>query len=120
MRRFPPTHPLHLVLGLTLWSAWFVAIYGGMSVACVYVEPAAERGPLNLLNLILLLSAVALTALLLAAARRGWRSARELRNQPDAPRQHHFMALVGAAMYLWSAPATLAVALPLLVVPACV
>ena len=35
-----PYNPIHIPLGLVLWSVWFVALYGGLSV-----DPAAAPAP---------------------------------------------------------------------------
>jgi hypothetical protein len=35
------THPLQLVPGLIIWALWFIAIYGGLSVACALAPPNA-------------------------------------------------------------------------------
>ncbi len=47
MERLNFTHPIHLAVGLTLWSVWFVAVYSGLSVACAVTPPPPEAGALN-------------------------------------------------------------------------
>lgn len=120
MKRWNPDHPLHLLFGLGLWSAWFVALYGCMSVVCRYAALAVGRGSDTLLNGLLLATAMALALVLLAAARRSWQAAREIPDSAGEGEARRFVALVGAALYLWAVAATAMVALPLLVVPACV
>ena len=46
MSPWSPLHPLHLFLGLIIWSAWFVFLYGGLSVACEFAPPGVEQGAL--------------------------------------------------------------------------
>jgi hypothetical protein len=110
-------HPMHLVVGLVVWGAWFVAIYGGLSVGCAVAPPADDSTPLNWINIsLLLLTAVVVVALSLAA-RRCWRVA------PAAgagKSEQRFTARVSAALYALSAAATLAVAAPILVLPPCI
>lgn len=71
-----PHSAWQLVLGLTLWSIWFVAIYSAMSVACA-VMPAAPGAAWPTALSLALLALSAATALLLAAA--AWRCWRALR-----------------------------------------
>ncbi len=100
-------HPLQLVLGLTVWAIWFVALYGGLSVACKLAPPPASAGALTWLNGALLLFTLATAALLGYWARLCWRA-------------QGFIARVGAGVHLASAVATLAMGLPALVLPPCV
>ena len=50
MERLNFTHPIHLIVGLTLWSVWFVAVYSGLSVACAVNPPPPEARSLTLLS----------------------------------------------------------------------
>ncbi len=70
-----PFHPLQLTLGLIVWSVWFVALYGGLSVACAVAPPAATLGALTWINGLLLLLTLATTALLAYWAHGCWRAA---------------------------------------------
>jgi hypothetical protein len=116
--KLPASHPLHLVLGLTVWFAWFCLVYGGLSVACAVAPPAPEAGPLNGVNAGLLLLTV-LTAVLLAwAARRCWRDAQRF-PAGSPPGRKRFVAGVSAALYVLAAVSTLVVGLPLLLLPPC-
>ncbi|APX92080.1 hypothetical protein BWR19_03515 [Halomonas sp. 1513] len=113
MSRLALTHPLHLVIGLTLWSLWFVAIYGGLSVACAVAPPAAEQGALTAINVALGLLTVATTALL------GWLAWACLEAARDELGRPRFVAAVSAGLYLFSAVATLFVGIPVIGVPPC-
>lgn len=110
-----PGHPVQLILGLTIWSLWFVALYGGLSVACAVAPPSPGQGALSGLNLWLgLLSLVTLAALLwlarfcLAAVRR------------ERSRAARFIAAVAAGLHLFSASGVAFVGLPLVALPPCV
>ena len=70
-----PHSPWQLAAGYTLWALWFVAAYGGLSVACAVAPPAAGRGPFTALNLALIVLTLGTVALLLGAAWRCWRAA---------------------------------------------
>lgn len=115
------THPVHLVLGLGLWFAWFCAVYAGVSVACAVAPPAPELGARNAVNAGLLLVTLLATALLAWAA---WACARQARqlpsgNGPQAARER-FVATAAAALYAVAAFSTLVVGLPLLLITPCV
>lgn len=118
------SHPMQLVLGLCVWSVWFVALYGGMSVACALAPPAQEVGAVNWLNGSLALLTLATAAVLGYAAFRCWRSAAvsaptELdKHAPQRPTR--FITRIAAGLHCFSAAATLAVGLPLLLLPPCV
>ncbi|MFY0664848.1 MAG: hypothetical protein JXQ97_09480 [Natronospirillum sp.] len=47
-------HPAQLVIGLTVWCVWFVAVYGGLSVACELAAPEPARGAFNTISLTLI------------------------------------------------------------------
>ncbi|GGM17060.1 hypothetical protein ACFQDN_25810 [Pseudomonas asuensis] len=112
-----PAHPLQLIAGLAVWSLWFIAIYGGLSVACQIAPPEAEAGALNRLNLMLGLLTLATLAFLLWNARRCWQAI----NQGDSEeaRRQRFLATLGAGLHLVGAIATLFVGIPILVMPPC-
>ena len=60
-----PYNPIHIPLGLVLWSIWFIALYGGLSVGCALVPPDPARGQWTWLNALLaLLSLFTMAALL--------------------------------------------------------
>lgn len=113
MPRF--THPVHLVLGFIIWSFWFVAVYGGLSVACAVAPPGDALGAATAINVWLLLLTFLTTALLLYLAFRCWRAA-----APGMQGLLRFLPQVAAGAYLAAAIATFAVGLPAMVLPPCV
>lgn len=118
-RLWPPVHPLHLVLGLTLWFLWFSLLYGGVAVACVVVPPVPPHTVFNSINLAGL-AFTAVTALGFAwAGHAAWRAYRAMVTASAPPRER-FVARLSAALYAVAVVATLMVGLPLLVVPPCV
>lgn len=108
-----PNHPMQLMWGLTIWAIWFVAVYGGLSVACAATDWQRES-PLSLNNALLLLVTIPVVLLLIWLMKRCWRA-----RQP-APGYRRFIAAVSAALYAASALATIAVAVPILLLPPCV
>ena len=110
------THPVHLVLGLVIWSVWFVALYGGLSVGCAVAPPDAAQGPLNWINGVLLVLTLACTALLVYWSLYCWRG----RASAGSDRPRGFIARVGAAVHLVSAAAVLFIGLPVVALPPCV
>lgn len=106
-------HPLQMVMGLIVWSLWFVAIYSGLSVACSLAPPAVSPGAMTWINGILLALTFFTTMLLLWCAYRCWRA-------PAAPGNRRFVARIAAGVYLFAAAATLAVGLPISLLPPCV
>lgn len=110
---FTPTHPLQLVLGLIIWSAWFVLIYAVLSVACSVMPPANIASPVNWINALLLVLTVITTLLLAFFSMRCWR-ARAIAGNSG------FTARVAACVYLIGAVSTLAIGIPVLILPPCV
>lgn len=110
---FAPTHPLQLVLGLVLWSLWFVVIYGGLSVACAVAPPVPEQGALTGINIGLGLLTLATTSLLLEWSRNCYREAS--RHQSH----RRFIALSAAGLHLFAAAGVVFVGLPVVVLPPC-
>lgn len=113
--KLAPHHPAHLVIGLTVWSAWFVVLYGGLSVACQLAPPAPSSGPFNWINPLLWLSTLVVVGALLWIAHRLWRTDAE-HVQPI----RNYVRVVSAFLYLISAFATLALAVPVLFLPPCI
>lgn len=109
---FAPTHPLQLALGLIIWSVWFVLIYSVLSLGCEFALPENSLSPFNWLNALMLVLTLLTTALLAFFAWRCWRA-------PTPPGNNHFIARVAAGIYLASAISTLAIGLPVLVLPPC-
>lgn len=113
LARLHLTHPGHFVSGLTIWGTWFVAVYGGLSVACAVVPPDPGLGALTSINASLLIVSAITAACLVALSLGCFAAARE-----HAGRQH-FNALVSAWLYAFSAVAVVFVALPIIGVPPC-
>lgn len=111
-------HPMQLVLGYSLWLAWFTVIYGGMSVACSVAPPGPAQGPFNYINGVLLALTLATTAALAWASRACWRTARQLPEGEEA-RRARFVARAGAWLHGAAAVSTLVTGLPLLAFPPC-
>lgn len=106
-------HPLHMVMGLVIWSLWFVVLYGGLSVACEVAAPPVDAGIWNWINISLLLLTLATTGALLLMA---WAC---LRAAPGVKSNARFMLRIAAAVYLLSAISALVVALPVVIYPPC-
>lgn len=118
-----PHSAWQLAVGFTVWSLWFVAVYGGLSVGCAMASPGASRGSFTGLNLALLVLTLATVVVLLAAA---WGCLRA-RRAAHAPSQRgtrgaarrRFTAGLAALLHLSAAVATVFVGLPLLWLPPC-
>ncbi|HUG25040.1 hypothetical protein [Piscinibacter sp.] len=114
-------HPLHLALGLLLWSVWFVAMYAGLSIACAVHPPPVEAGSATWINAGLGLLTLPTTALLLWAALRCWQSrVPPATAEAGTAARGRFVAQVAAGLYLAAAIGTAMVGLPLAVLPPCV
>jgi hypothetical protein len=109
---FAPTHPLQLALGLIIWSGWFVLIYLVLSIGCAFAAPDNSLSPFNWLNALLLVLTLVTTVLLGFFAWRCWRA-------QTPPGDGRFIARVAAGVYLVAAVSTLAIGLPVLVLPPC-
>jgi hypothetical protein len=117
LRGLHPTHPLHLVLGLLVWFVWFCAVYGGLAVACAWRAPSGPSTVLSALNAVAFAATLLTVALLLWAA---WVTGRAVRAEAGSMARQRFVAGLSAVLYMVAAASTLAVGLPLLVVPPCV
>lgn len=113
MERLRLTHPLHFVIGLTLWCIWFVVVYGGHAVACEAAAPSPEQGAFTLLNGGLLLVSLITIAVLLILT---WGCYQAFEQHQGRER---FNAAVSAGLYLFSALGVVFVALPIVGVPPC-
>ncbi|WP_249978125.1 hypothetical protein [Vreelandella olivaria] len=113
MERLRLTHPIHFVIGLTLWSIWFVVVYGGQAVACEVAPPMPEQGVFNLLNGWLLIVSILAMAVLVALT---WGCC-QIANRHQG--RLRFNAAVSAGLYLFSALSVVFVALPIVGVPPC-
>jgi hypothetical protein len=106
---------MHLALGLIVWSAWFVALYGGLSVGCALAPPDAELGARTWLNGLLgAFTAFTLAGLVLWS----WLSWRAARASLAGSRER-FLTTLSAALYAVAAVSTLVIGLPILGLPPC-
>jgi hypothetical protein len=110
-----PSHPLQLALGLIVWSIWFVALYGGLSVGCALAPPDAELGARTWLNGLLGALTAITFAWLLRQMQVCWRAARP--SQAGSPRR--FLTTLGAGLYAVAAVSTLVIGIPILGLPPC-
>jgi hypothetical protein len=109
-------HPLHLVAGPSLWAVGFIALYGGLSVGCAVAPPDPAAGAGTWLNASLIAMTLGFVGVMLHGAYRCARlAARDLPRESSAA----LIAGVAAALYLVSALVTVAIALPVLVLPPC-
>lgn len=108
-----PGHPMQLMWGLTLWAIWFVAVYGGLSIACE-IAPAAEDVTFSIINGGLIIFTLLTTVFLLWLMRRCWHAW-----QKATPPSRQFITAVSCCLYAASAVATIAIGLPILWLPAC-
>jgi len=117
MIKLPPNHPLHLVIGFTIWSLWFIVIYSGLSLSCMAVHDPALRGPFSGINWGLFIFTLLTTLFLLWLAY----LCRPRDSGPSevVPELPKFIRWMASAAYLCAAVATLAVGLPALVLPPC-
>ncbi len=111
-RLFSPMHPLQLALGLIIWSVWFVLVYSVLSIGCAFAIPEHTVRSLNWLNLLLLLLTLITTAILVLLGLWCWRA-------KTPPGDKQFIAHVAAGLYWVAAVSTLAIGLPVLVLPPC-
>lgn len=110
-----PYSPIHIPLGLVLWSIWFVALYGGLSVGCALAPPDPAQGQWTWLNALLALFSLFTMSALLGLTWLFQRAARDERAGQSA----RFVARLAAGVNLVGAIATVFVALPTLSLPPC-
>lgn len=113
MERLHLTHPLHFVIGLTLWCMWFVAVYGGHAVGCAVAPPAPEQGVFTLVNAMLLAVSIAAIALLAALTVGCCRIAKRHEGRL------RFNATISAGLYLFSTLGVVFAAMPIMGIPPC-
>lgn len=111
-----PSHPLQIALGLIVWSVWFVALYGGLSVGCALAPPDADLGARTWLNGLLAALTAITFAWLVWQVRRCWRAARP--GMDDAPNRR-FITTLSAGIYAVAAVSTLVIGIPILGLPPC-
>lgn len=130
-RWFSPGHPAQVAIGFVIWSIWFIAMYGGLSVACQLEPPPMQQGPYTWLNGSLFALTLLVMALLLIL---GWRSGRYCALQAQSEKNYsndsnrvdnasgsdrRFIGYLSTVLYLLAAVATLAGGLPVLVFTPC-
>lgn len=106
-------HPMQLVLGLMIWSLWFVAVYGGLSVVCAVAPPRAEQGALTGVNLGLGVLTLVTLGLLFWMMQRCMAAARRETGRAC------FMSMLAGGLYLFASVSVAFVGLPLLMLPPC-
>ncbi len=111
------SNAVHLFLGLTVWAVWFVAAYGGLSLACMASAPPRDAGVFNGINVGLATLTVGAAAWLLMAGRALRRALARL--PAEAPSRERFLGSVSSCLYFVAAVATLFVGLPVLVLSPC-
>ncbi|WP_061239392.1 hypothetical protein [Ectopseudomonas composti] len=111
-----PYNPIHIGLGLVLWSLWFVVLYGGLSIGCALAPPDPAQGQWTWLNALLALFSLVTVIALLGLAWLFRRAARRARESLSA----RFVARLAAGVNLIGAIATVFVALPTLSLPPCI
>ncbi|GGJ83660.1 hypothetical protein [Pseudomonas matsuisoli] len=111
-----PYNPIQLTVGIFIWSAWFILLYGGQSVVCAHFPPDPASGPWNGLSLALVLFALLSAALLGLLT---WISVRAARERSAEPWER-FVAFVAAGVNGVSALSILFIATPILRLPPCV
>ena len=118
-RWFGPGHPAQLVIGLIIWSIWFIAMYAGLSVVCQLAPPPRPQSAFSWLNIGLAAFSIMVILLLLVLA---WRSGRYCAAQHqahDSSSTQRFIGYVSTVLYLAAAVATVAGGLPVLVLAPC-
>lgn len=113
-------HPLQIVLGLTIWTVWFLVLYGGVSVSCALGGQALRDGPLTFVNLGFGILTLVVAALLTRLASVCARAARTRSGATAQGESRRFVASIAAAAHASAALATLFVGLPLLALAPCV
>lgn len=108
-------HPLQLLLGPSVWLAWFTLVYAGVSVACAVAPPAPGEHAASWAHTGLFAVTVVVTAALGWVASRCARAARGA-----AAGRERFVAWSAAALHATSSVSTLVVGLPLVLMTPCV
>lgn len=112
-------HPVHLFLGLVIWFFfWFVLLYGGKGIACEVAPPPLSSGVFNWLNGLFLVLTLVATALMAIWTWLYWRSYQASKSEADESAR--FITTISIGVYAASTLSTLAVGLPVIVIPPCV
>lgn len=110
--------PLHLLLGLVIWSAWFVFLYAGLSLACEFAPPAATEGSRTWINGVMIAFAIVVTGGLLYTSYRFSRAGLDATSGLSSS-TWAFLHRVSLSVYLVSAAAAFALVIPALFLPPC-
>jgi len=113
MERLHFTHPIHYIIGLTLWGGWFGTVYGGHALACEVMLPDPEQGVFTLINAMLLAVSLLATGLLAALTWGCWHTAR--RHQGRL----RFNAWLSSGLYLFSTLGVIFTGMPIVGIPPC-
>ncbi|MGQ3888559.1 hypothetical protein ACQUW5_05945 [Legionella sp. CNM-1927-20] len=103
-------HPFSLIIGLVIWSIWFIFVYGALSVACA-VAPPDVGATFTWINAILLFCTLITTVLLLYLALSYWRTLQSSKSKSNAT---SFILWVAVGGFLTAAFATLSIGLMVL------
>ena len=113
MERLHLNHPIHFIIGVTLWSGWFVTVYGGHAVACEVIPPDPEQGVFTLINALLLVVSLVAIGLLATLTWGCWRL---------IPRQQgrlRFNTMLSTGLYLFSTLGVVFAAMPIIGIAPC-
>lgn len=110
--------PLHLVLGLVIWFAWFVFLYAGLSLACEFASPADAGGARTWINGVMIACAMGVTGGLLYTSYRFSRAGLDATAGLSGSARV-FLHRVSLSVYLVAAAAAFALAVPVLFLPPC-
>jgi len=113
MERLHFTHPIHFIIGLTLWSGWFVTVYGGHALACEVALPEPEQGVFTLINATLLVIS------LLAAALLAWLTCGCWQVTKRHQGRLRFNAWLSTGLYFFSTLGVVFAAMPIVGIPPC-
>lgn len=118
--RLPASHPWQLLIGLCVWTLWFVVVYAGVSVACSAAPPPAARATASGINLGLIAFTLGIAGVLGLAAFVCAKGAGRIDSGDTGDGLRRFIATAATALYAVAAVSTLFVGLPLLFVWPCV
>ncbi len=108
------SHPVHLVLGLIIWSVWFVLIYALLSVGCTASHGA---GASIWINILLLCCTLLFLTLLSYLAYRYWQKNKVAYEKKTLRR---FIIWVSLGVYLVAIGATFSIGIMVLFFPPCI
>lgn len=110
------TSPLLMVLGLIIWSIWFVLMYGFLSVACA-ITPPTPLHAFTWLNSALMITTVITVLLLLYLTDYCWHRLQRL--DVGKTQSNRFTLWIAVGVSLIAAGATLSIGIMVLFFPPC-